>query len=87
VGYFDVKFDGVIKPVLLSTGPHSSSTRWKQTTFFLSEPFNSHEGLSVMTICMCNDGIVMVTVVLYSFHPCTPLGLNILALVIIVPRK
>lgn len=43
VGYFDTFFD-MKNPVEFSTGPHVTPTHWKQTVFYLPEPFTVKEG-------------------------------------------
>ncbi len=45
LSYFDVSFDdGVANPVYMSTSPQMTETHWKQTVFYLAEPFKVHEG-------------------------------------------
>ncbi|CAL4126112.1 unnamed protein product [Meganyctiphanes norvegica] len=43
VGYFDTFFD-MENPIQFSTGPHVTPTHWKQTVFYLPEPFKVKEG-------------------------------------------
>lgn len=41
---FDVYFSGTQIPVKLSTSPYSTSTHWKQTVFYVNEPFPVDNG-------------------------------------------
>ncbi len=44
VSWFDTPFDTMEKRVNLSTSPYKKATHWKQTTFFINEPFNVRKG-------------------------------------------
>ncbi|XP_012529767.1 protein arginine N-methyltransferase 1 isoform X2 [Monomorium pharaonis] len=52
IGYFDIFFD-LENPVHFSTGPHSTSTHWKQTVFSLSEPISITEGEVINGMLKC----------------------------------
>ena len=44
IGYFDIGFDGIQRPVHLSTSPNDLPTHWKQTIFFFKQPLSVHTG-------------------------------------------
>ena len=47
VGYFDISFPSSKNQITFSTGPHAKSTHWKQTVFYLNEPFQLEKGDAV----------------------------------------
>ena len=40
VTWFDCDFSHGVKKVCLSTSPYKKQTHWKQTVFYVSEPFD-----------------------------------------------
>ena len=44
LGFFDANFEDVENPARMSTGPVASPTHWKQTIFYLREPFRVYYG-------------------------------------------
>jgi hypothetical protein len=44
VAWFDVGFNNLKNPVLLSTSPFKTSTHWKQVVFYLKDSLNVEEG-------------------------------------------
>ena len=53
VGYFDVGFEQVPHLVHMSTSPQDEPTHWKQTVFYLAQPFQVYTGEGVHVRGMC----------------------------------
>ncbi len=43
-GYFDIGFEQVPNLVHMSTSPRDEPTHWKQTVFYLAQPFQVNTG-------------------------------------------